>query len=64
MNANRGGRPGGMGRGPMGGGGPMAGLGMTGVISKHGGTIVATSPPGQGAIFTIVLPQNPTGGLA
>lgn len=34
------------------------------IISKHGGTIVATSPPGQGAIFTIVLPQNPTGGLA
>jgi signal transduction histidine kinase len=34
------------------------------IVSKHGGTIVATSPPGQGAVFTIVLPQNPTGGLA
>jgi ATP-binding cassette, subfamily B, multidrug efflux pump len=36
MNANRGGgRPGGMGRGPMGGGGPMAGLGMTGAKAKN-----------------------------
>src|SRR6185437_1377061 len=40
MNANRGatgpgGRPGGMGRGPMGGGGPMAGLGMTGQKAKN-----------------------------
>ena len=35
MNANRGGRPGGMGRGPMGGGGPMAGLGMSGAKAKN-----------------------------
>ena len=33
------------------------------MISKHGGTITATSPPGRGAVFTIVLPQNPAGGL-
>ncbi|HEX8732772.1 MAG TPA: ABC transporter ATP-binding protein, partial [Ktedonobacterales bacterium] len=40
MNANRGSmgagrRPGGMGHGPMGGGGPMAGLGMTGKKAKN-----------------------------
>ena len=42
MNANRGAAgpvarpaPGGMGRGPMGGGGPMAGLGMTGQKAKN-----------------------------
>lgn len=33
------------------------------IISKHGGSIFATSPPGSGAVFTIILPQNPTGGL-
>jgi len=34
------------------------------IITRHGGTITASSPPGRGASFTILLPQNPTGGLA
>ena len=34
------------------------------IINNHGGSISATSPPGQGACFTIVLPQNRGGGLA
>lgn len=34
------------------------------IITNHGGRITATSPPGQGACFTIVLPQSRTGGLA
>ena len=34
------------------------------IINNHGGTISATSPPGQGACFTIVLPQSRGGGLA
>lgn len=34
------------------------------IITNHGGRITATSPPGQGACFTIVLPQSRGGGLA
>ena len=34
------------------------------IINNHGGSISATSPPGQGACFTIVLPQSRGGGLA
>lgn len=30
------------------------------IIAKHGGTLTCTSPPGQGASFSIVLPINPT----
>ncbi len=34
------------------------------IITNHGGRITATSPPGQGACFTIVLPRSRDGGLA
>ncbi|HTO90581.1 MAG TPA: ATP-binding protein [Candidatus Sulfotelmatobacter sp.] len=33
------------------------------IITNHGGRIVATSPPGQGACFTVTLPQSRAGGL-
>ncbi len=33
------------------------------IITSHGGRIVATSPPGQGACFTVTLPQSRNGGL-
>jgi two-component system NtrC family sensor kinase len=33
------------------------------IITNHGGRITATSPPGQGACFTITLPQSRSGGL-
>jgi signal transduction histidine kinase len=39
--------------------GKGAGLGLSvsyGIVSRHGGTITVTSPPGEGATFTIVLP--------
>ena len=32
------------------------------IITNHGGTIAATSPPGQGACFTVTLPVHGPGG--
>jgi len=40
------------------------GLGLAvslGIVQAHGGTLVADSPPGQGARFTIHLPATPPG---
>jgi signal transduction histidine kinase len=33
------------------------------IITNHGGRIVASSPAGQGACFTVTLPQSRSGGL-
>jgi signal transduction histidine kinase len=32
------------------------------IITNHGGTIVAESPPGQGAVFVVNLPLQGPGG--
>lgn len=34
------------------------------IVTNHGGRIVAESPPGQGACFTMTLPLNRDGGLS
>src|SRR5262249_5149647 len=44
--------------------GSGAGLGLAiakGIVEAHGGMISATSQPGQGAAFHVVLPSMPTG---
>ena len=41
--------------------GKQAGMGLTdafGIVRSHGGVITADSPPGQGALFTILLPAS------
>jgi signal transduction histidine kinase len=44
-----------------------AGLGLAiakGIVEAHGGSIMATSAPGSGAAFHVVLPSSPAGALA
>lgn len=41
---------------------PGAGLGLAiakGIVEAHGGSISASSPPGAGAVFKVVLPASP-----
>ena len=42
--------------------GQGSGLGLSvshGIITRHGGTILAESKPGQGATMTVILPAHP-----
>ena len=44
-------------------GSQRSGLGLSasyGVVQRHGGTLSVTSAPGQGAVFTVVLPFRPS----
>ncbi|MDQ3929509.1 MAG: ATP-binding protein, partial [Chloroflexota bacterium] len=46
---------------------PGVGLGLAiakGIVEAHGGSISATSMPGSGALFKVVLPASPEGALA